>query len=174
MIIKIDRNALMLKMREANIEDSNIGHVFDISRKRVGQLLGPNGRYGKWTEDTVDIAKRMFEDGNDLVSIGKAIEISDGQVREKLLMLYSRAEWRKIKRFRKKKFSEVTRELRHDELKNRILEFKSTLNGNGAKPTDLMRYNRSLYCVANMMQPWDKWCEECGIENKRVGRHESS
>ena len=173
MIIKIDRNALMLKMREANITDAAIGRTFDISRERVRQILGNGGTYGKWNEDKVDNAKKMFEDGNDLISIGKAIEISDSQVRERLLSLYSRSEWVKIKHLRKKRFSQIACEQRHNEIKSRIMAFKSTLNGNGAKPTDLMRYNRSLYCVANMMQPWDKWCEECGIENKRVGRHAS-
>ena len=167
------RKAFMLKMREANIEDSKIGRVFDISRQRVGQLLGPNGNYGKWTEDNVDLIKQMFENGDDMHSISMAVESSDTRVRDKLLTLYSRSEWVRIKHLRHAKISEWMFVERDASIKARLIEFKSTLNGNIARPIELMRYSRSLYSVANMVKPVEQWFEECGIECKRVERNAS-
>lgn len=169
-----EREALMLRMRKANIEDSKIGKVFGISRQRIGQLLGLNRHYHKWTEDKTDTAKKMFEDGRDFDTIGLTIGISDSCVRDKLKSIYTRAEWVKVKRLRRKITGAQMAIERDASIKSRILEFKSTLNGNGARPIELMRYSRSLYAVANMAKPVEQWFEECGIEYKRVGRHANS
>ncbi len=173
MDIKIDRNALMLKMREAGIDNSKIGRVVDISRERVRQLIGNTGNYHKWTDDNIDTAKKMFEEGANFDNIGLVVGISDTQVRDKLLSLYSNSEWVKIKHLRRKKIGERMSIERDASIKARLMEFKSTLNGSGARPIELMRYSRSLYAVANMVKPVEQWFEECGIECKRVGRNAS-
>jgi biotin operon repressor len=123
-------------MADADIRNTQIAEVFDISDERVRQVIGNRGKYN--LVDNPDVISRVMAElettelSND--ALGEELNISGTIVRKVA-----------IAQLGKRGYEQVLRQRRHRRLVTQLKAFATSLNGSNVHPGDVMSYNYALH-----------------------------
>lgn len=148
------RLTLMKRMRAEGIQDASIANVMEISRQRVGQLLGPRNDPPNLSNEQsiIDDVVALYRNGVKRREIVDALAergVTESIVSHILLRLPS-----KVKHDVRKHRTEMR-------VRKQLADF--FVDRKSARAVDLMRFDQYLY-NSSRIKPFEAWCKEFGVE----------